>query len=48
MISNSIKSELMLDDLIRNDRERRVQMEHLMGAMDSLHRQTAVAAHRQI
>jgi uncharacterized membrane protein len=38
----NLKSELMLDDLTRNDRERSVQMEHLMGAMDSLHRQTTV------
>jgi uncharacterized membrane protein len=36
----NLKSELMLDDLTRNDRERSVQMEHLIGAMTSIQGQT--------
>jgi CRP/FNR family transcriptional regulator, cyclic AMP receptor protein len=43
----NLKSELMLDDLTRNDRERSVQMEQLMDAVSSLQEQTEVAAHRQ-
>lgn len=36
----NLKSELMLDDLTRNDRERTIQMEHLLGAMASIQDQT--------
>lgn len=43
----NLKSELMLDSLTRNDRERSVQIEQLMGAVTSLQGQTGVAAHNQ-
>jgi CRP/FNR family transcriptional regulator, cyclic AMP receptor protein len=43
----NLKSELMLDDLTRNDRERSAQMEQLMGAVVSLQEQTLVAAQGQ-
>jgi len=36
----NLKSELMLDDLTRNDRARAAQLEQLMGAVASLHEQT--------
>jgi uncharacterized membrane protein len=36
----NLKSELMLDDLTRNDRERTAQLEELMGAVASLNKPT--------
>src|SRR5690349_15307187 len=44
----NLKSELMLDSLTRNDRERSVQIEQLMGAVTSLQRQSGVAADDQL
>ena len=44
----NLKSELMLDSLTRNDRERSVQIEQLMGAVTSLQGQAGVAAHDQL
>src|ERR1041385_3713164 len=44
----NLKSELMLDSLTRNDRERSVQIEQLIGAVTSLQRQAGVAAHDQL
>ena len=44
----NLKSELMLDRLTRNDRERSVQIKQLMGAVTSLQGQTGVAAHDQL
>lgn len=44
----NLKSELMLDTLTRNDRERSVQIEELMGAVTSLQGQAGVAAHDQL
>jgi uncharacterized membrane protein len=44
----NLKSELMLDSLTRNDRERSVQIEQLIGAVTSLQRQTGVAADDQL
>jgi uncharacterized membrane protein len=43
----NLKSELMLDNLTRNDRERSVQIEQLMAAVTSLQGQAGVAAHVQ-
>jgi len=37
----NLKSELMLDDLTRNDHERAIQMEQLMNNLAALHEQTA-------
>jgi len=44
----NLKSELILDSLTRNDRERSVQIERLMGAVTSLQRHTGVAADDQL
>lgn len=44
----NLKSELMLDDLTRNDHERAAQMEQLMGALASLQEQTVVAPRGRI
>ena len=44
----NLKSELMLDNLTRNDRERSVQIEQLMAAVTSLQGQAGVAAHDQL
>ena len=44
----NLKSELMLDSLTRNDRERSVQIEQLMGAVTSLQGQTGVTAQDQL
>jgi len=38
----NLKSELMLDDLTRNDRERSVQMEQLIGVMTSIRERNVV------
>ena len=38
----NLKSELMLDDLTRNDRERSVQMEELVGVMKEIRGRNAV------
>jgi len=44
----NLKSELMLDSLTRNDRERSIQIEQLMGAVTSLQGQTGVTAQDQL
>jgi uncharacterized membrane protein len=44
----NLKSELMLDDLTRNDRERNARIEQLTGAVVSLREQSVVATHGQI
>ena len=44
----NLKSELMLDSLARNDRERSIQIEQLMGAVTSLQGQTGVIAQDQL
>jgi uncharacterized membrane protein len=38
----NLKSELMLDDLTRNDRERSVQMQELVGVMKEIQSRNAV------
>jgi len=44
----NLKSELMLDSLTRNDRERSIQIEQLMAAVTSLQGQTGVIAQDQL
>ena len=44
----NLKSELMLDSLTRNDRERSIQIEQLMAAVTSLQGQTGVTAQDQL
>ena len=38
----NLKSELMLDNLTRNDRERSAQMEQLIGVLRSIRERTAL------
>ena len=44
----NLKSELMLDSLTRNDRERSIQIEQLMAAVTSLQGQTGIIAQDQL
>jgi CRP/FNR family transcriptional regulator, cyclic AMP receptor protein len=44
----NLKSELMLDNLTRNDRERSIQLEHLIGAMTSIQDQKVIKDHEHL